>query len=86
MTKTLFIINIKEIKTAKVSCQECGFSVIFPVDSGYRKITECINCNVKFPVSEIKTWLEATKFLQAALKENGSFPQVVIEIETEVKN
>lgn len=85
MTKSVFVTNLSEIKTIKVTCKSCGFAVIFPTNTEYRKIVQCINCETRFPADETRMLIEAIKHLQTSLTENKDLAHVKVEIETEVK-
>jgi len=83
MTKTVLITNLNEIKFIKVSCQKCGFLIQFPIDKGYQKVKQCINCEIPIPANQIQVLMEAIKSLQAATLKNGDFAGITIEFETE---
>ena len=61
MTKTLHVTNLKEIHHIKVSCGKCGFSVIFPPDSGYKLV---YNTHIKKPYQPPTRRLRSSLFYQ----------------------
>ena len=54
MTKTVFITDIREIKTIKVSCTKCGLAIELPLSNrAFIDVTMCRNCRVEFPMKTV---------------------------------
>lgn len=82
MQKESFLINVKDVKSVRVTCKTCGTAVILPLGRN-NFLSQCVSCSTKLPFSTISELMNQLEFLTRQLRDEKADISFQLHIEGE---